>query len=348
MLAPRRFNFESRSAELISRIPAQIRTLVEPKLSDFQARRHDLIQLVREGEMTSKAANNRAQELAKSFQEELVPQITGLVSATPKLTESIKKAEKERTRPKSAEQLQNESIELLRANLIELQITNRKAEFESRTYVRNGTNQTPAPSIEKLFEHLDSAMKNMDDAAAEWSRRQLEQMRPYVGSPEVAEHIDIATSRPGRLNDRIIDKYRSQIAALSEQKPGLVEALLDKAIEIGDANACVAVYENVRNNSSQFSEKTIETVGQKLVSFPASAFQQVSKIDQQIRENEIRNINAFQQETEDFFRQAANLGKIKPLTEREIEFQQHMDQVKTAGPETPIGLVPGSSPNPVH
>jgi hypothetical protein len=173
-------------------------------------------------------------------------------------------------------------------------------------------------------------------------------MRPYVGSPEVAEHIDIATSRPGRLNDRIIDKYRTQIAALSEQKPGLVEALLDKAIEIGDANACVAVYENVRNNSSQFSEKTIETVGQKLVSFPASAFQQVSKIDQQIRENEIRNINAFQQETEDFFRQAANLGKIKPLTEREIEFQQHMDQVKTAGPETPIGLVPGSSPNPVH
>lgn len=348
MLAPRKMNIETKSAELVSRIPAPIRPSIEPKLTDFQARRTDLIQLVREGEMTSKAANARARELAEAIQVDLRDQISQLKSVTPKLTETIRKAERERNRPKTTDQMQAESIELLRANLIELQITNRKVEFESKTFVKNGANQTAAPSVEKLFDHLDSAVKNMDDAAAEWSRRQLEQMRPYVAAPEVAERIDIATSRPGRLNERIIDKYRSQLAALATQKPGLVEALLEKAIEVGDANACVAVYETVRANASQFSEKTVETIGNRLVAFPASAFQQATHIDHQVREMEIREITAFQEETEEFLRQAANLGKIKPLSEKEIEFQQHVENVKNSGAETPIGLVPGGNASHGH
>jgi hypothetical protein len=342
MLTPRKMNIEMKSAELVSRIPAPIRPAIEPKLNDFQARRTDLIQLVREGEMTNKAANARARELAESIQTDLRDQVSQLKSTTPKLSETIRRAEKERSRPKSPEQMQAESIELLRANLIELQITNRRAEFESKTYVKNGANQVAAPSVEKLFDHLNQALRNMDDAAAEWSRRQLEQMRPFVAAPEVAEQIDIATSRPGRLNDRIIDKYRSQLAALATQKPGLVEALLEKAIEVGDANACVAVYETVRANASQFTEKTIESVGNRLVLFPPAAFQQASVIDDKVREIEITEITAFQQETEDFLRQAANLGKIKPLSEKEIEFQQHVENVRNNGGETPIGLVPGN------
>lgn len=69
MLAPRKMNIETKSAELVSRIPAPIRPSIEPKLTDFQARRTDLIQLVREGEMTSKAANARARELAEAIQD---------------------------------------------------------------------------------------------------------------------------------------------------------------------------------------------------------------------------------------------------------------------------------------
>ncbi|MFM7592924.1 MAG: hypothetical protein ACKO85_14145, partial [Isosphaeraceae bacterium] len=150
MLAPRKMNIETKSAELVSRIPAPIRPSIEPKLTDFQARRTDLIQLVREGEMTSKAANARARELAEAIQVDLRDQISQLKSVTPKLTETIRKAERERNRPKTTDQMQAESIELLRANLIELQITNRKVEFESKTFVKNGANQTAAPSVEKL------------------------------------------------------------------------------------------------------------------------------------------------------------------------------------------------------
>ena len=49
---------------LMGRIPEELRRPFETKLADFQQRRLDLLQLVRDGEMTVRAARARAQELA--------------------------------------------------------------------------------------------------------------------------------------------------------------------------------------------------------------------------------------------------------------------------------------------
>jgi len=61
--------------------------------------------------------------------------------------------------------------------LIEQQLQNRAREFEGKTFVRSFTGGQPAPTLDSLLRFHETSSLAGDEAAQEWSRRQLESAR---------------------------------------------------------------------------------------------------------------------------------------------------------------------------
>jgi hypothetical protein len=342
MLRPQKYHLEQLESELNQTIPNKIKTRLESRLSDFRDRREQLIELVREGEMTLRFASARARELAEGLGSEIRNDLEGLIQNRSVLAKSLQNSVQIKQKAQSADEIQRQSLELLKANLVELQINNRKVQFESKTYVRNATNQLPTPSVDKLFELLAEATQARDDAAVEWSKRQLEQLQPYVVSENLKDRIDLACDRPDRINHRIVAKYKEQIQE-HINNPEMLIALLDKAISVKDANACLAVYELVRGHSDQFSEEFQSQIAGRIERFSEVVLNYVSEFERQHRLLEIQKIEEFSSLSKLYLDQSSDLGAIEPVTEKEAELKRRRDALGDRGAITPMGLIPGQS-----
>ena len=338
MLNPRRNSVSSIEMSVLDSFSDAIKKPFEERLTDFNQRKSDLIQMVSDGEMTVKAARKRAGELAVEMQsvvEATVNQQRGQGSPLSlKLMESVRN----RKKSKSAEELQGEILEVMQRNLVELQITNRKSEFEGRTYLKNGANQVATASLEKLFEYLDESEMREDQAAVEWVRRQMEQLKPIVVSPEIQDRIDQACDRPGTLNLRLVEKYQKAIAERISE-PGFIEALLDQAIEQNDANACSAVFQIARQELQLIRPEAQVKLMAVIDKFPSQAFSDALRVDRDANRNAEACTEQFQAMSLAYIEQSARLEDAKQPSEIDLKRRMELKARETLPADEPIGLV---------
>jgi hypothetical protein len=323
---------------VIERLPGELRQPFETRLADFQQRRQELVQLVRDGEMTVRAARARAQELAGELKSAVAESVGQARGRRAPLSQRLQETAALQKRPRSAEAVQQETLKLLLGNLVELQIVNRKQEFEQRTHVRNATSAAPAPSFERMFALLQESLVKNDPAAMEWVRRQLEQMRP-IAPPELAERLDQACDRPGTINPRLVAKYQ---AALAERlaEPGLVEALLDQAVAENDANACAAVFEMARLQPEGFSASAQLKLTALMEQFPEQALGYARQVDAQVARQDGELLDQFEQMSLEYIAQQASFEEVRQPSEAEVLQRQRVAQLESRAPNEPIGLRP--------
>jgi len=338
MLNPRRNSVSSIEMEVLNGFSDAIKKPFEERMTNFNQSKSDLVQMVSDGEMTVKAARKRAGELAGEMQsvvETVVNQMKGEGSPLSlRLMESVRN----RKKAKSAEELQGEILDVMQRNLVELQITNRKSEFEGRTYLKNGANQVATASMEKLFEYLDESEMREDQAAVEWVRRQMEQLRPIVVSPEILDRIDQACDRPGTLNLRLVAKYQKAIGERISE-PGFIEALLDQAIEQNDANACSAVFQMAREELQLIRPEAQLKLMAVIDKFPSQAFSDALRVDRDANRNAEACTEQFQAMSLAYIAQSARLEDAKQPSESDLKRRMEIKAREALPADEPIGLV---------
>jgi hypothetical protein len=338
MLNPRRNSVSRIETEVLNGFSDAIKKPFEERMTNFNQSKSDLIQMVSDGEMTVKAARKRAGELAGEMQmvvETAVNQMKGEGSPLSlRLMESVRNRKKNKT----SEALQGEILEVMHRNLVELQITNRKVEFEGRTYLKNGANQVATASMEKLFEYLDESEMKEDQAAVEWVRRQMEQLRPFVVSPEIMERIDQSCDRPGSLNLRLVEKYQKAIGERISE-PGFIEALLDQAIEQNDANACSAVFQMAREELQLIRPEAQLKLMAVIDKFPSQAFSDALRVDRDANRDAEARTEQFQAMSLAYIEQSARLEDAKQPSESDLKRRMEIKAREALPADEPIGLV---------
>lgn len=324
--------------EVLNGFSDAIKKPFEERLTNFNQSKSDLVQMVSDGEMTVKAARKRAGELAGEMQsvvETVVNQMKGEGSPLSlKLMESVRNRKKSKT----SEALQGEILEVMQRNLVELQITNRKSEFEGRTYLKNGANQVATASLEKLFEYLDESEMREDQAAVEWVRRQMEQLKPIVVSPEILERIDQSCDRPGTLNLRLVAKYQKAIGERISE-PGFIEALLDQAIDQNDANACSAVFQMAREELQLIRPEAQLKLMAVIDKFPSQALSDALRVDRDANRNAEARTEQFQAMSLAYIEQSARLEDAKQPSESDLKRRMEIKAREALPADEPIGLV---------
>lgn len=240
-------------------------------LAEFQATRAALERQVRDGEITIKAARQRAAEAAGRLRERLARRAEGF-SPTPRvfLDRLVAAAEARRLarRTASSEALQREVIELLRQSIVEQQLAGRSAEFEARAFRRPLHGGQPAPTLDSLLHFHESARVAGDEPAMEWARRQLEAFRLRGLSPEEERRIDRATDRPDRVNERTAARY---VEALRGRPAEELEAFVREAVDSSDASACAAAFLLAREAPEGTSARWVRDVLDGVSRFPDGA-----------------------------------------------------------------------------
>lgn len=247
----------------------------DAELARFEALRLDLERQVRRGDLTVKVARERAAVAAATAKATLRREADGF-SPTPRaFLDRLIEATDARQRARenaSLEALQRETNRLLRQSVVEMQLVARAREFEARTFVRPLSGGRPAPTLDSLLALARTGGEAGDDVALEWSRRQLEAFRTQVTEPGDLRRIDLATDRPDVVNSRLVETY---LAALDGQPTQAVSTFIDRSIESGDANACVAAFILARQVPADTADPAAAQAARKVLSglsrFPDAA-----------------------------------------------------------------------------
>jgi hypothetical protein len=314
MLNPRRNSVSSIETEVLNGFSDAIKKPFEERLTDFNQRKSDLIQMVSDGEMTVKAARKRAGELAVEMQSVVAATVNQQRGQGSPLSLRLMESVRNRKKSKSAEELQGKILEVMQRN------------------------QVATASLEKLFEYLDESEMKEDQAAVEWVRRQMEHLKPIVVSPEILERIDQACDRPGTLNLRLVEKYQKAIAERISE-PGFIEALLDQAIEQNDANACSAVFQIARQELQLIRPEAQLKLMAVIDKFPSQAFSDALRVDRDANRNAEACTEQFQAMSLAYIEQSTRLEDAKQPSEIDLKRRMELKAREALPADEPIGLV---------
>lgn len=252
-------------------------------LGRFQALRDDLERQVRRGDLTVKVARQKAEEAAARLKTELGKQAEGYSPVPRVFLDRLVESSNARSRARDrlpVEGLQRETNRLLRQTLIEQQLMNRDDEFQGKTFVRSMTGGQPAPTLDSLLGFHETATNAGDEAAREWTRRQLEGLRTWVSDPADQRRIDLACDRPEAVNPRLVASYMDAVRA---GDPDEVAPFVASALESRDANACVAAFLLARDEPLGTSVRWVRDVLQGLTEFPDAALATLRSIEAEAR-----------------------------------------------------------------
>ncbi len=252
-------------------------------LGRFQALRDDLESMVKRGNLTVKVARQKAEAAAAQLKVDLEKKAEGFSPVPRVFLDRLVETSNARLRSRdrmSVEGLQRETNRLLRQTLIEQQLLNRASEFEGKTFVRSFTGGQPAPTLDSLLTFHETSTHAGDDAAREWSRRQLESMRNRVSDPADQRRIDLACDRPDSVNPRLVASY---MEAIQNDEGGQVEPFVENAIASHDANACVAAFLLAREEPKGAAVRWVREVLNGLHEFPDAALSTLRAIEAEAR-----------------------------------------------------------------
>ncbi len=307
-------------------------------LTRFRSIRNDLERQVRRGDLTIKVAREQASLAAEDLRTRLLKQSENF-SPTPRafldrLIESDK-ARKKARESLSIEGLQRETNKLLRQHLIEQQLQTRVAEFEGKTFVRPMIGGAPAPTLASLLSFHQTAVNSGDDVAIEWTRRQLEGFRNRVYGEDDLRAIDKATSRPDRVNPRLIGVY---IQALQGRPSEELETFVDQAVEEKDANACIASFVLARQEDDGPNQRWVRKVLAHLGEFPDAALATLRTLEAEARSAEAEAAQAQARFAIARAEAEVKLDGLEPPTDEELKRLGQIQAKPIARPGEPIGL----------
>lgn len=222
--------------------PPRFARVADDAVRYFEGRRADVLARVRSGDVTPKAAREELAGYAAQIREHLTGNARGLAARSPVFFDVAVKAKEARDRANASpapDALQRETVRLLRELVVEQQMTTRKAEFEGRAFARRSTTAAPAPTIASVLAFHKRSVEANDDAAVEWSRRQLEALRPLTIDPAELHKIDVATMRPGSPVPHLAETMVERLKADPWRIEGFVNEVT-KAGAGGDATAALA------------------------------------------------------------------------------------------------------------
>ncbi len=341
MLNPLRSHLARSGHEALTRAtPFAQRT--EAEIANFRVLRTDLERQVRRGDLTVKVARERAVAAADGAKATLKREADGF-SPTPRafldrLIEATDARHHARVNA-SLEALQRETNRLLQESVVEMRLVARAPEFEARTFVRPMTGGVPAPTLDTLLALARSSGNAGDDVALEWSRRQLEAIRSQCVEPADQRRIDLANDRPDVVNTRLVETY---VAALDGQPADAVNTFIERSIESGDANACVAAFVLARqipvDTDDPIAARAPRQVLSNLNRFPEAALTTLRGW-----EADARRLDAEAAEAQVTFAAArldteSRLPGLETPTAAELDRRSRVESRPVAGPGETIGL----------
>ncbi len=253
-------------------------------LARFHSHRDDLERQVRNGDMTLKAAREKAAAAAAQLKEGLSKQAQGFSPVPRVFMDRLVEASNARARARenlSLEGLQRETNKLLRTSLIEQQLQTRAKEFEGRTHNRTLPGGQPAPSLDSLLSFHETAAQGGDETAMEWARRQLEGFRSRIVDPAEQRKIDLACDRPDAVNPRLVAAY---MEALDSAEAPEHEEFVANALDGRDSNACIASFLMAREAKAGTSVRWVRNVLTSLDAFPDAAIKTLRSLEAEARE----------------------------------------------------------------
>jgi hypothetical protein len=266
--------------------PSPFKAEAEAALAHFRAARSEIESLVRRGDLTTKVARERAEAASRKLRDDLTARAEDYSPASAAFLDRLVSAVQSRKHARetmSLEGLQRETNRLLRESLIETQLQGRVAEFESRAFVRPVAGGAPAPTLDGLLAFHRSSENAGDEAALEWSRRQLESFRHRVIEEADLRRIDLACDQPDRVNLRLVGVY---VEAMADRTPEELEVFVERAIVEKDANACVAAFTLARQDPSRADARWARRVLAGLAEFPDTALTTLRVIEAEARQRE--------------------------------------------------------------
>ncbi len=293
---------------------------------------------VRRGDLTVKVARATTEAAAAQLRHDLRSRADGF-QATPRvfLDRLVEAAEaRKRSREQmSLEGLQRETNRLLRLSLVEQQLQTRAQEFEGKTYVRRMPGGQPAPTLDSLLAFHQTASLGGDEAAVEWTRRQLEIQRPRVADAEDQRRIDLACDRPDSVNPRLVAAY---LEAISAGDPAEVERFASNAVESSDANACVAAFLLARAEPSATAVRWVRDLLNSLSAFPAAALETLRAVEAETRGEDVEAARAQADYAIALAEAQARLTGVTTPTAEEIARAERVRAKPVAKLGQPIGL----------
>ena len=314
------------------------RNLADTALAGFRGLKADLERQVRKGDLTPKVARERADAFASGLREQLNRRAEDYSPAPREFLGRLVQADELRRRSREVQSpsaLQREANRLLRDLLLEQQVVNRRAEFEARASVRPIGGGPAVPTLESLLEFQRLADLAGDDSAREWGRRELEAFRPRAASEEDRRQIDLATDRPDRVNVRVAGRYVDAIRARPESEQA---EFAERALEAGDANACVAAFLLAREAPDGLRANWVRKLLDGLSSFPDSAIVALRACEAEARDAEAREARTVADRVAELAEAEAKLPILTSPTVEELERLGRVSALPVAGPDEPIGL----------
>ena len=268
----------------------------DAEVTSFRSLRADLERQVRRGNLTVKVAREQAAAAAETAKANLKRQAEGFRPTSRSFLDRLIEATDARRKTRdsaSLESLQRETNRLLRQSVIEQQLVARAGEFEGKTFLRSMVGGPPVPTLDGLLGFARSSGESGDEVASEWSRRQLEAFRVQVQDPGELRKIDLACDRPDVVNPRLVATY---LAALEGKPAEVLTTFIDRSIESGEANACVASFVLARQADASPDDPAMNRVTRKVLSslnqFPDSALMTLRGWEADVYEADIQAARA--------------------------------------------------------
>jgi hypothetical protein len=328
----------SRSGVTAARHDSPFRAQAEAGLAGFRAARAELEAQVRRGDLTPKVARQRAAEAAEALRRDLMARREAF-SPTPRLfvDRLVQVAEARRASRDAAtlEGLQRETNRLLRQALVEQQIVTRAAEFEAGTFVRPVAGGAAAPTLGSLLAFHERSTQAGDEAAREWSRRQLEAMRPRVTSDEDHRRIDAACDRPDRVNPLIVARY---VEALGAAGAAERERFVAEAMAAADANACCAAFAIARDAPEGTAARWVRDVLDGVAAFPDAALSTLRAWEADARGQDAEAARGIAEHAASLAESEARAFQVPAPDDAELRRQARAEARPAAAPHEPIGL----------
>ena len=181
----------------------------------------------------------------------------------------------------------------------------------------------------------ETAGRAGDEAAIEWTRRQLEAIRPRVLEQSERRKIDLACDRPDSVNPRIVAAY---VETLQTAAPEALEMFVASALGDRDANACVAAFLMARGQEAGSSLRWVRNVLNGLGAFPDVALSTLRSIEAEARSADAEAAIAQADYAIAVAHAQVDLAGVEPPSEEDLALQSRLRARPVAKLGEPIGL----------
>lgn len=319
-------------------VESAFRSEAESGLAGFRAARTDIERHVRNGDLTVKAARERAGAAAAALRQRLLTRAEGFSPAPAIFVQRLIEAAESRRLAREVatlESIQRDTNQLIRRVLVEQQIVNRSREFEGGAWVRPLNGGPPAPTLDSLLQFQQQAARSGDEAAQEWSRRQLLTLRGQVTNAEDQQRIDSACDRPDQVNPALVERY---IKALDNENEAALATFVAHALESRDANACCAAFVLAREATGPERAGWVRQVLEGVKGFPDAALATLREWEAEQRRVESNAARTHAEYAIEIAEAEARLANLEAPSAADLRAQDRRQSRPVAAPDQPIGL----------